>query len=78
MNSQPKYKRRNQKENLLFTCAAGNITVLPAGVGVGGVAPRPSVVSVRVSAEVRLKVCECVGLWCYAAGGDIQISAYAV
>lgn len=37
---------------LSLTSAAGHVAVLPAGVGVGGVAPGSTAVSVRVSAEV--------------------------
>lgn len=48
------------------TRAVGHIAVLPAGAGVGGVTPGSSAVSIRVSAEVRLQVCEGMRLWCDA------------
>lgn len=50
------------------TSAAGYVTVLPAGVGVGGVTPGSPTVSIRVSAEVRVQICSGVGQWCYTAG----------
>lgn len=45
------------------TSAAGRVAVLPAGVGVRGVAPRSTAVTVRVPAKVGLQVCQRILLW---------------
>lgn len=56
------------------TVAGGRVAVLPASVGVGGVTPWSSTVTVRVSAKVGLQVGQRILLWCDTAGSHSAVS----
>lgn len=56
------------------TIAAGRVAVLPANAWVGGVTPRSSTVTIRVSAKVGLQVCQRILLWCHTVKNQSPVS----